>query len=274
MFKSQYNTNTIIFSPDGQLLQLNFASKASDRGNLSLGIKSKNHAILLGVLKIEKTQQNKENRFLTFGNNISMIATGISKDAKFLNEIIKKKKYENEKSSNRFSQIPDIADFCSKTIGRNTYYNHSRPFGIRIIMIGYDSTGPVIFDFDINGDFQRKIYSAQGKGSNKILGYSEKIKNELENHSLDELIVQAIQIYIESQKDSEKKEFDEKSFVLSFIGKNSELVILKEKTVDFYLKMLQKKNFLSKNNCIESNYDFQDFESDKTSEWSAYDSDP
>ena len=58
------------------------------------------------------------------------------------------------------------------------------------------------------------------------------------------------------------------------IRKNSELVILKEKTVDFYLKMLQKKNFLSKNNCIESNYDFQDFESDKTSEWSAYDSDP
>jgi hypothetical protein len=57
------------------------------------------------------------------------------------------------------------------------------------------------------------------------------------------------------------------------IKKNSELVILKEKTVDFYLEMLQKKIFLSKNNCIESNFDFQDFESDKTSEWSAYDSD-
>jgi hypothetical protein len=50
-------------------------------------------------------------------------------------------------------------------------------------------------------------------------------------------------------------------------------VILKEKTVDFYSKMLQKKIFLSKNNFIESNFDFQDFESDKTSEWSAYDSD-
>jgi len=203
-----------------------------------------------------------------------MIATGISKDAKFLNEIIKKKKYENEKSSNRFSQIPDLADFCSKTIGRNTYYYHTRPFGIRIIMIGYDSTGPVIFDFDINGCFQRRIYSAQGKGSNKILGYSEQLKMELEDYSLDELIVQAIQIYILSQKGSEKKEFDEKSVVLSFIGKNSELVILKEKTVDFYLKLLQKKFFLSKNNSIESNLDFQDFESDKTSEWSAYDSDP
>ena len=60
MFKSQYSSNPIIFSPDGQLLQLNFSKKASDRGEISISIRSKNHIVLFGSLKSEPIQSNKE----------------------------------------------------------------------------------------------------------------------------------------------------------------------------------------------------------------------
>ena len=53
MFKNQYNSNPIIFSPDGQLLQINFATKASERGNLSLSLKSRNHSILFSSSKLD-----------------------------------------------------------------------------------------------------------------------------------------------------------------------------------------------------------------------------
>ena len=59
MFKNQYSSNPIIFSPDGQLLQLSFAKKASDRGEISLSIKSRNHIVLFGSLKSDLVQPEK-----------------------------------------------------------------------------------------------------------------------------------------------------------------------------------------------------------------------
>ena len=40
MFKNQYNTNPIVFSPDGQLLQLNFANKVAGISTTKLGAAS------------------------------------------------------------------------------------------------------------------------------------------------------------------------------------------------------------------------------------------
>ena len=148
MFKSQYSSNPIIFSPDGQLLQLSFAKKASDRGEISLSIKSRNHVVLLGSLKSDLFQSNKENRLLTFGNNFLIITSGVSKDGKYLNEILKKKKFQQENSSNRFCNIPDVAKFCSKVMARNTYYSHTRLFGAILFLMqefpGKHSTIPII----------------------------------------------------------------------------------------------------------------------------------
>jgi len=239
MFKHQYSSNPIIFSPDGQLSQLNYAKISSERGNLILSIKSKNHLILMGSLKSEKLYSSRENRVLIFDNNLSIITTGISKDGKFLKEVLKKKKYENEISSNRFCQIPNIANFCSLVIGRNTYYSNLRPFGIKLTMIGYDSTGPLIFDFNSDGSYQRSKYSVKGKDSNKILCYLDQFVNKFDDFSLDELILKTILIFSESTKNSKKFFVKEDSIFLSVLGKNSEMFILKEKMIKFYLKIHQ-----------------------------------
>ena len=205
MFKNQYNSNPIVFSPDGQLLQLNFASKASERGNFSLSLKSDNHLILLSSSKLEQIDVNKENRILTLGNNITMVATGISKDGKVLYEILKKKKLEIENSSNRIPQVPEIANFCSKVISRNTYYSNMRPFGIKLIIIGFDSTGPSIFNLNVDGNYQRKCYSAQGKGANKVINAIENHSTELKYFSTDELMIGVFSIYFKSFDENEKK---------------------------------------------------------------------
>ena len=269
MFKSQYNTNPIIFSPDGQLLQLNFAKKASDRGNIYLSLKSKNHIVLLGSLK-------SENRLFAFGDNVLLITTGISKDGKFLVEILKKRKYQNENSSNRFCQLPDIASFCSKIIARNTYYSHIRPFGIKTLILGYDSNGPVMFDINVDGNFRRTAFLAQGKSSNKISGHFAEISNEIDNLSIDELITRILLLYLETLMEKERGSLSENSICLSFLGKNSEMIILKEKIINFYLKIHKKKSFEEKANSKEKMEFDTLHDTDSSFEWSTYEaeSDP
>jgi|NorSeaMetagenome_1021524.scaffolds.fasta_scaffold16083_2 20S proteasome subunit alpha 6 len=270
MFKSQYSSNPIIFSPDGQLLQLSFAKKASDRGEISLSIKSRNHVVLLGSLKSDLFQSNKENRLLTFGNNFLIITSGVSKDGKYLNEILKKKKFQQENSSNRFCNIPDVAKFCSKVMARNTYYSHTRLFGVKLILIGYDSSGPFLFDFNPDGSFQEFNYSTQGKGLNKILGILQEFSKKFENFSLDELLCQIIFFYIKSLENSKKKTINENSICLSSIGKNLEMFVLKELTLKYYLKIFQKRNTGEKENYLEKN---EVDESESTIQWSTYESD-
>jgi len=274
MFKNQYNTNPIIFSPDGQILQLNYANKASERGNLIVSIKSKNHLVIMGTLKLEKLYPSKENKVLTFGNNLSVVMTGVSKDGKFLGDIITRKKYENENSANRYCQTPDIASFCSKIIGRNTYYSNLRPFGIKMILVGYDSTGPSIFDFNCDGSFQRRMFSAKGKDSIKILAYIDQFSNKLEDFSWDELLLKTILIYIESFKNSEKKKINGDSIFLSLLGKNAEMFILKENMVSFYLKLHQKMEYKFENKYIKSFANSNNYEIDSGVDSSTFDSDP
>ena len=273
MFKNQYNTNPIIFSPDGQLLQLSFAKKASDRGEISLSIKSKNHIVLLGSLKSESNQFNKENRFLTFGNNFLIITSGISKDGRYLNEILKRNKYRQENSSNRFCQIPDIAKFCSKVIGRNTYYSNTRLFGIKLILVGYDSSGPFLFEFNPDGSFQETNYAGQGKGSNKIIGLMQEFSKKLENFSLDELINQILLFYIKSIENSKRKTINENSICLSSIGKNLETIVLREMIIKFYLKIFQKRNCEVNKSYSERNENDDSDEFESIVQWSTYESD-
>ena len=266
MFKSQYSSNPIIFSPDGQLLQLNFSKKASDRGEISISIRSKNHIVLFGSLKSEPIQSNKENRLLTFGDNLLMITSGISKDGRYLNEKLKKKKFQQENSSNRFCQILDVAKFCSKIMARNTYYSQIRLFGVKLILIGFDSLGPFLFDFNPDGSFQEVNYSAQGKGSNKIVGILQEFSKKFENYTLDELLCQTILFYIKSLDDSKKKTINENSICLSSIGKNLEMVVLKELILKYYLKIFQKRDFWEhEKNEID--------ESESAIQWSTYESD-
>lgn len=272
MFKNQYNSNPIIFSPDGQLLQINFATKASERGNLSLSLKSRNHSILFSSLKLEQIQSNKENRIMILGNNISLVTTGISKDGKFLSEILKKKKFEIEHSSNRFSQIPELVQICSKVISRNTYYSNTRPFGIKFLMIGYDTTGPSIIDFNPDGSFQRQNYSAQGKGANKVLSSIENFSGEFIDFSVDELIITIFFIYSESPGDNHVNQAFEKSFSISFLGKNSELLVLRENIIQFYLKIFQNKIKKQTENQIEKTRDIDNWDTDSSVDWSTYDS--
>ena len=270
MFKNQYNTNPIVFSPDGQLLQLNFANKASERGNFSLVIKSKNHIVSIGTAKLEKTGALKDNRILANGTNCLIITTGISKDGRFLNEFIKNKKYENEISSNRFCQIPDIASFLSNIIARNTFYSQTRLFGIKSILIGYDSTGPLIFDFSHDGNYQRSNYSAQGIGSNKIIGLIEQFSDKFERLSLDELMVRSLTIYKQSLGKSTKNIINEKQVFFSILGKNLELTVFREKMIKFYLQNFYKKIENATNNIntsIKMNFK-------STIDWNDYDSEP
>jgi 20S proteasome alpha/beta subunit len=274
MFKNHYNTNPIIFSPDGQLMQINFANKAAERGNLTLSFKSKSHIIMISAIKLEKNQATRENRLLVIGKNILMVTTGVSKDGKFLNKILRKKKNENEISSNRFCQIPEIASFCSKIMARNTFYSNLRPFGIQLIIIGYDSSGPLIFDFNNDGSYERQIYSAQGKGSNKILGNIDQLSDTLEDYSTDELINIIFKVYSKSISKFQKNKLAENPFFLTLIGKNLELFILKENLIKLYLENFQKIDYENEGQDFKTPLTSSNFDTDSSLEWSSYESEP
>jgi 20S proteasome alpha/beta subunit len=151
-----------------------------------------------------------------------------------------------------------------------------RPFGIKLIMIGYDSTGPLIFDFDNDGNFKGHKFSVQGKNSNKVLSTMEEFENENENEnfSLDELVVKIILIYSESIKEVEKRGVDNHSVLLSLIGKNLELFVLNKKIMEFYLNIFQKRGEKVSENYFDLETIIKNVDSESTCDWSSYDSDP
>lgn len=149
-----------------------------------------------------------------------------------------------------------------------------RPFGIKIIIIGFDSNGPSIFQVNVDGNYQRKSYSAQGKGANKVINGVENYSTELENFSTDELMICVFSIYFESLDENRKTPPHENSLSIALLGKNSELFILNENMIKFYLKIFKYKLEKAEERTFEYPRNYEDLETESSIEWSDYDSEP
>lgn len=151
---SGYASAITIFSPTGNLFQVEYAVKAAEQGSCSIAVRGKD-CIVLGVEKkdVIKLQDARTlKKILQLDENIFIAFSGLQADARVLANIAR---VECQSYRMSFSDEPTV-DYVSRYISsvqqKYTQKGGVRPFGISILIAGFDSKGnPRLYQTDPSG---------------------------------------------------------------------------------------------------------------------------
>ncbi len=159
-----YDRAITMFSPDGRLLQVEYARKMVRQGSTAIGIVCKDGVLLVADKRLVDKLIVPEavEKIWKIDEHIGATASGMISDARVLIERAQIRAQQNRVTYDSpidiLSIVKDICDLkqlCTQSGGL-------RPFGVSTLVIGVDETGPVLFETDPAGIYFR--YKAKAIG--------------------------------------------------------------------------------------------------------------
>jgi len=210
-----YDRAATMFSPDGHLLQVEYAEKTVRLGSASIGMICSDGVVIVSDKRIRDSLMDKESasKIYEVDSHIVATAAGILSDARIVVEkaqlVAQQYRVTYESPIDVESIIKEIADLKQAY----TQYGGARPFGISVMVAGVNTdNGPKLFVSDVTGNYFG--YKAAAIGEN-----DEKIREILrEDYKESITIEQGLKLAFEIFKKILGKNFDINRFDVGFIS--------------------------------------------------------
>src|SRR4030043_2295513 len=208
-----YDRSATMFSPDGHILQVEYAEKTVRLGSASIGIKTNEGVVIIADkgYKDELIVSESADKIYEIDEHIMASAAGILSDARVLIDqtrvIAQQHKVTYDSQIDIESVIREISDIKQ----RYTQYPGVRPFGVALIIAGKNGEEGKLYTSDITGNYFE--YNAIAIGEN-----DEKIKDELrKNYKKIMTIKEAIKLGMNIFKEILGDKFNVQRFNIAYI---------------------------------------------------------
>jgi len=202
-----YDRAITMFSPDGRLLQVEYAKKTVKQGSTAIGMVCKDGILLVADKRIVDKLIIPEavEKIFEIDEHIAATASGIISDARILVERAQLNAQQHRVTYDgpidTSSIVKDISDLKQMT----TQSGGLRPFGVSLLIAGIDEDGPKLFETDPTGIYFQYKATVIGEGESEIEQILYKKYNE--NLTIDEglkLIVKSLKKVLGSDFDEER----------------------------------------------------------------------
>jgi len=165
-----YDRAITMFSPDGRLLQVEYAKKTVRQGSTAIGMVCSDGILFVTDKRIVDSLVVPESveKVWQIDDHIGATASGILSDARVLIERAQLKAQQHrvtyDTPIDTISIVKDICDLmqiCTQSAGL-------RPFGVSVLVAGIDDSKPRLFETDPTGIFFEYKASAIGEGEVEI----------------------------------------------------------------------------------------------------------
>jgi len=171
---SEFSLTT--FSPSGKLVQIEYALNAVAKGKMSLGIKATNGVVIASEKKIPSPLVDEETveKIKLFSKNIGTAYSGMGPDFRVLTRRGQK---EGQKYYLQYKDEIPVSQLVREVASVMQEFTQSggvRPFGVSLLIAGYDDDGPQLYQVDPSGSYWAWKASAIGKNSLDAKTFLEK----------------------------------------------------------------------------------------------------
>jgi len=175
-----YDRTITMFSPDGRLLQVEYAKKTVKQGSTAIGIVCKDGVLFVTDKRIVDSLVVPESveKIWQIDENIGATASGILSDARVLIERSQLKAQQHrityDSEIDILTIVKDICDLkqiCTQSAGL-------RPFGVSLLVAGIDNDGPRLYETDPTGIFFEYKASVIGEGETEVENILQKEYHE------------------------------------------------------------------------------------------------
>ncbi len=178
MFPSQsrgYDIAITVFSPEGRLYQVEYATEAVRHGPLAVGVKGKNGVVLAGEKRVPNTLVDLSTlkKILLIDDHVGTAIAGLHADARKLINEARFKAQSNRLSYDEAISVRSLVVHICDIKQAYTQAGGARPFGVSLLLGGVDSQGPQLYTTDPSGSFWGWKATAIGKEADVVREYFE-----------------------------------------------------------------------------------------------------
>ncbi len=165
-----YDRASTMFSPDGRLLQVEYAKEAVKQGSTAIGVVCKDGVILIADKRVADKLIVAEavEKIFQVDKHIGATATGYIMDGRILIEraqlIAQQHQITYSVPIESLTLVKEISDIKQSY----TQYGGARPFGVSILFIGVDDDKPILFVTEPTGIFFEYKAAALGEGADAV----------------------------------------------------------------------------------------------------------
>ena len=165
-----YDRAITMFSPDGRLLQVEYAKKTVRQGSTAIGMVCSDGVLLVADKRVVDSLIVPESveKIWQIDENIGAAASGILSDARVLIDRAQLKAQQHrvtyDSEVDTLTIVKDICDLkqiCTQSGGL-------RPFGVSVLIAGIDDSVPKLFETDPIGIFFQYRATAIGEGEVEV----------------------------------------------------------------------------------------------------------
>ena len=208
-----YDRAITMFSPDGRLLQVEYAKKTVRQGSTAIGIVCSDGVVLVTDKRIvdKLIVPDSVEKIWKIDNHIGVTASGIISDARVLIEraqvLAQQHRVTYDAPIDIISIVRDVANLKQWTTQSGGY----RPFGVSLLIAGVDNGKPRLYETDPTGIYFQYKASVIGEAEPQV----EEIlyKEYKENMTMDDgfkLAIKALKKTLDKNFDPERHEAVEK----------------------------------------------------------------
>ncbi len=220
-----YDRAITMFSPDGRLLQVEYAKKTVRLGNTAIGMVCKDGVLLVTDKRIVDKLVVPEaiEKIFKVDDHIMATAAGIISDARVLVEQGQVRAQQHRVTYDSpidivsvVKTVCDLKQLCTQSGGL-------RPFGVSLLIAGIDEGGKKLFETDPTGIFYQYKASVIGEGEPDIEEFLHKeYKDNLTIEEGLKLCIKALKKVLDSNFEAERIDaayIDEKDKLMKKVDK-------------------------------------------------------
>ncbi len=210
-----YDRTATMFSPEGHLLQVEYAEKTVRLGSSSIALVCNDGIFILADKRIDDKLIVKETASRIHEIDTHMIASvaGITSDARVLIEKAQILSQQNRITYDSPIEPELIIKEISNIKQQFTQYGGARPFGVSMMLAGIKDNQPELYVSDITGNYFSYYANAIGENDEKI---REKLR---EKYQKDLTIKKGAKLALEIYKEILEEKYNIDRFELAYIDK-------------------------------------------------------
>lgn len=233
MFRNQYDTDVTTFSPEGRINQIEHAIKAVEQGSACVGLRSNDFAVLACFKRQASELASHQQKIFEIDEHIGIGTSGLVADARVLSQWCRdeclnhKFVFSSNMPTHRLvKKLSDKSQVLTQT-------SEARPYGVGILFIGYDKTGPHVYQTIPSGHYFEYVAQGQGSHSQSCRTYLEKHFSTFNECKLGDLIIHAISSLKGAAPD---KTLNTQNVSVAYVGKDTKFTHLTGAALEDYMK--------------------------------------
>uniref|UniRef100_A0A8P0TPD1 Proteasome 20S subunit alpha 1 n=1 Tax=Canis lupus familiaris TaxID=9615 RepID=A0A8P0TPD1_CANLF len=213
--------------------------EAVKQGSATVGLKSKTHTVLVALKRAQSELAAHQKKILHVDNHIGISVVGLTADARLLGNFMHQECLDFRFVFDRPLSVSRLVSLIGSKTQIPTQWYGRRPYGVGLLIAGYDDMGPHIFQTCPSANYFDCRAMSIGARSQSARTYLERHMSGFMECNLNELVKHGLHALRETLP--AEQDLTTKNVSIGIVGKDLEFTIYDDDDVSPFLEGLEER---------------------------------